>query len=169
MSEPSNPRPSVRPEEGLELQDILQVEVPQERVERLKQLTSVDIPGVSDEVFEFLVRQQAQWVNIQYARFVAGVKFSEADVDALLVNAIDTHTHGGSDPFERLLLEDDIGMDYTSVGMRAMVVKTWYTSLASRHVLVQTYVDRYPAEPGLTPIQYISGVHLNFWAGAFHH
>ena len=37
-------RESVKPEEELELREILQVEVPQERVERLKKLTSVDDP-----------------------------------------------------------------------------------------------------------------------------
>src|SRR5919197_1966085 len=161
------PRASVKPEEGLELKDILQVEVPQERVERLKTLTNVDIPGISDEVFEFLVRQQAQWVNIQYARFLAGINFTEADVDELLVNAIDCHTHGGSDPMERLMLEDDIGIDYTRAGMRAMVVKTWYTPSASRNALVQKHVNRYAEKHGLRPTLCFGGLVLNYSVGGF--
>src|SRR5919198_1488146 len=161
------PRASVKPEEGLELKDILQVEVPQERVERLKMLTNVDIPGISDEVFEFLVRQQAQWVNIQYARFLAGIHFTEADVDELLVNAIDCHTHGGSDPMERLMLEDDIGIDYTRAGMRAMVVKTWYTPSASRNALVQKHVNRFAEKHGLRPTLCFGGVVLNYSVGGF--
>ena len=61
----SEERGSVRPEDNLGLEQILQVRVSQERVDRLKRLTSVDVPrGVSDEVFEFLVRQQAEWVNM---------------------------------------------------------------------------------------------------------
>src|SRR5919202_6504900 len=140
----SGGRESVKPEEGLGLSEILQVRVPQERVDRLKKLTNVDIPGgVSDEIFEFLVRQQAEWVNMQYARFLAGINFTEQDVDELLANAIDCHCHGGSDPMERLMLEDDTGFDYSEAGMRAMVVKTWYTPSASRNALVQKAVNRY--------------------------
>lgn len=167
MSEQQPTRAAARPEENLSLQELLQVEVPQERVERLKQLCQVDDPNISEEVFEYLIRQQAQWVNIQYARFLSSVQFGEADVDALLVNAIDSHVHGGSDPFERLLLEDEIGIDYTRAGMRAMVVKTWYTPSASRNALVQKYVDRYAAEHGLRPTQCFGGVVLNYSMGGF--
>jgi len=98
-------RESAKPEEGLSLSEILKVSVSDERVERLKKLTSIDAEGVSDEVFTWLVRQQATWANIQYTRFLAGAKFTEQDVDELLVDAIDCHTHGGSDPMERLLLD----------------------------------------------------------------
>jgi hypothetical protein len=167
MSDEPEARSSVKPEEGLELKDILQVEVPPERVERLKKLTNVDIPGISDEVLEFLIRQQAQWVNIQYARFLTGINFTEADVDELLVNAIDCHAHGGSDPMERLMLEDEIGIDYTRAGMRAMVVKTWYTPSASRNALVQKCVDSYAEQHGLRPTLCFGGVVLNYSMGGF--
>jgi hypothetical protein len=160
-------RESVKPEEGLDLKDILQVEVSQERVDRLKKLTNVDIPGVSDEVVEFLVRQQAQWVNIQYARFLAGTSITEADVDELLIDAIDCHCHGGSDPMERLMLEDDIGIDYSRAGMRAMVIKTWYTPSASRNAIVQKHVNRYAAKHGLRPTLCFGGVVLNYSMGGF--
>jgi hypothetical protein len=167
VSEQPEKRAAARPEENLNLSQLLQVEVPQERVERLKQLCQVDDPNISEEVFEYLIRQQAQWVNIQYARFLSSVQFSEADVDELLVNAIDSHAHGGSDPFERLLLEDEIGIDYTRAGMRAMVIKTWYTPSASRNAIVQKYVDRYAAEHGLRPVQCFGGVVLNYSVGGF--
>jgi hypothetical protein len=160
-------RESVKPEEGLELKQILQVEVSQERVDRLKKLTNVDIPGISDEVFEFIVRQQAQWVNMQYARFLSGINFTEADVDELLMNAIDCHCHGGSDPMERLMYEDDIGIDYSKAGMRAMVVKTWYTPSASRNAIVQKHVDRYCNKHGLRPVMCLGGVVLNYSMGGF--
>jgi hypothetical protein len=163
----SEHRQSVRPEENLPLSEILKLEVSDERVERLKQLTSVDAPDVSDEVFTWLVRQQAQWANIQYTRFLAGAKFTEQDVDELLTDAIDCHTHGGSDPMERLLLEDDIGMDYTQAGMRAMVIKTWYTPSASRNALVQKYVNRFAEQHGLRPVLCYGGVVLNYSVGGF--
>jgi predicted TIM-barrel fold metal-dependent hydrolase len=160
-------RGSARPEEGLSLQEILQIEVPQDRVERLKQLTTIDAPGVTDEIHTWLVRQQAQWANIQYTRFLAGTKYTEQDIDEILAHSIDTHVHGGSDPFERLLLEDDIGKDFTDVGARAMVVKTWYTPSASRNALVQKIVDLYAAERGLRPTQCFGGVTLNYSQGGF--
>jgi Family of unknown function (DUF6282) len=160
-------RASVKPEENLPLEEILKVEVPEERVERLKTLTNVDAEGVTDEIFTWLVRQQAQWANMQYARFLAGAKFTEQDVDELLTNAIDSHTHGGSDPMERLLLEDDIGIDYTEAGMRAMVVKTWYTPSASRNALVQKIVNRHAEQRGLRPTLCYGGVVLNYSMGGF--
>src|SRR5258708_1070525 len=126
-------RESAKPEEGLSLSEILKVSVSDERVERLKKLTSIDAEGVTDEVFTWLVRQQATWANIQYTRFLAGAKFTEQDVDELLVDAIDCHTHGGSDPMERLLLEDDIGIDYSEAALRAMGVKIWNPASAARH------------------------------------
>src|SRR5574341_631115 len=160
-------RESAKPEEGLPLDEILKVRVSDERVARLKRLTNVDAEGVTDEVLTWLVRQQATWANIQYARFLAGAKFTEQDVDELLANAIDTHCHGGSDPMERLLLEDDIGIDYSEAGMQAMVVKTWYTPSASRNALVQKIVDRYADAHGLRPVQCYGGIVLNYAVGGF--
>jgi hypothetical protein len=166
-SEGQSARGSVKPEENLPLSEILKVQVSEERVQRLKTLTNVDAPGVTDEIVTWLVRQQAQWANIQYTRFLAGAKFTEQDVDELLVNAIDCHTHGGSDPMERLLLEDDIGIDYTEAGMRAMVVKTWYTPSASRNALVQKIVNRHAEARGLRPVLCYGGVVLNYSVGGF--
>jgi hypothetical protein len=88
-------------------------------------------------------------------------------VDEVLVNGIDSHAHGGSDPFERLLLEDDIGIEYSQAGMRAMVVKTWYTPSASRNALVQKPVNRYAEANGLRPILCLGGVVLNYSMGGF--
>ena len=39
---------------------------------------------------------------------MAGIKFTPADVDELMQGAIDIHAHGGSDPFDRLLPEDEV-------------------------------------------------------------
>jgi hypothetical protein len=167
LSTPDAPRTSVKPEDNLPLSEILKVQIDPERVERLKTLTSVDSEGVTDEIFTWLVGQQAQWANIQYTRFLAGARFTEQDVDELLTNAIDCHTHGGSDPMERLLLEDDIGIDYTEAGMRAMVVKTWYTPSASRNALVQKIVNRHAAQRGLRPVLCFGGVVLNYSVGGF--
>lgn len=163
----SGSRESARPEDQLSLREILQIKVSDERVNRLKQLTTVDAEGVTDEIATWLIRQQAEWANIQYTRFLAGAKFTEHDVDGLLANAIDCHTHGGSDPMERLLLEDDIGYDYSEAGMRAMVVKTWFTPSASRNALVQRSVDRYCEARGLRPVQVFGGIVLNYPVGGF--
>ncbi|TAN26546.1 MAG: hypothetical protein EPN30_04205 [Actinomycetota bacterium] len=157
-------RTSVQPEEDLSLKDILEIEVPDERVNRLKKLTHPD-DELSDEVETWVARKQVQWANIQYARFLAGAKYTEQDVDDVLTNSIDIHAHGGSDPFERLMLEDDLAYDYTDAGMRAMVVKTWYTPSASRNALVQKLVDRYAEERNLRAVQCFGGVTLNYSQG----
>ena len=157
-------RSSVKPEEGLGLSEILKIEIPDDRVERLKQLTRPDA-DVSDEVYTWLVRQQAQWVNIQYTRFLAGAKFTEQDVDDILTNSFDIHAHGGSDPFERILLEDDVAYDCTDAGMRAIVFKTWYTPSASRNALVRKLTGIYAEENGLRPVEVFGGVTLNYPQG----
>lgn len=157
-------RASVKPEEGLSLREILSVEIPDDRVERVKQLTKPDEP-ISDEVHTWLARKQVQWANIQYARFLAGAKYTEQDVDEIMTNSIDIHAHGGSDPFERLMLEDDLGYDLTDAGCRAVVIKTWYTPSASRNPLIQKLVDQYAAERRLRPVQCFGGVTLNYSQG----
>jgi len=155
----------VQPEQGLRLQEILRLEVPAERVERLKQLTTVDDPEVTPEVLTYLLRQQAQFANIQYTRFLAGVKFTEDEIDGLVRGSIDIHAHGGSEPFERLMLEDDLGIEATQAGMRAVVIKTWYTPSASRTALAQRVVDRYAEARGLPPARLFGGVTLNLSQG----
>ena len=158
-------RQAVRPEQDLPLQEILRLEVPQERVERLKQLTTVDDPDVTPEVLNYLLRKQAQFVNIQYTRFLSGVKYTEAEIDELVRGSLDIHAHGGSEPFERLMLEDELGIEATQAGMRALVIKTWYTPSASRNEMAQRSVDRYAKERGLEPTLLFGGVTLNLSQG----
>lgn len=147
--------------EDMSLDEILKIEVPEERVDRLKELVQFDIPGIDEEVERFLLKQQIQFVNIQYARFLAGVKFTEDDVDDLMENAIDCHAHGGSDPFNRLLLEDEIAFDYSKENMRAVVFKTWFTPSASRIQLVQKYLDQWAEQNETRPVEIFGGITLN--------
>jgi len=147
--------------EGMTLDEILKIEVPEDRVDRVKELVEFDIPDLSDEVSRFLLKQQIQVVNIQYARFLAGVKFTEQDVDDLMTGAIDIHAHGGSEPFDRLLLEDDIAFDYSRAGMRAVVFKTWFTPSASRIQLVQKYLDKWGEENECQTVKMFGGITLN--------
>ena len=161
------PRRSAAPEEGLGLSSLLDIEIDEDRVQRLKSILQVDAPDMTDEVFEWLIRQQVRWANIQYTRFLAGAKFTEQDVDDVLRGGVDVHVHGGSDPMERLLLEDDVANDYTDAGMRALVFKTWYTPSASRNALVQKLADRHALERGVEPVQVFGGVTLNYSVGGF--
>jgi len=73
------------------LNEILKTKVSEERVTRLMNLTRPDIQDASEEVLRWLVRQQAQFVNIQYERFQAGIKFGEQDTDDVMHGAIDIH------------------------------------------------------------------------------
>ncbi|MBW1994912.1 MAG: hypothetical protein JRI77_10770, partial [Deltaproteobacteria bacterium] len=147
--------------EEMTLEDILKIEVDEDRIQRLRKLVKFDIPGINEEVERFLIRQQIQFVNIQYARFLAGVTFTESDVDALVRNAVDCHAHGGSDPFDRLMLEDEIAFDYSKAGMRAVVFKTWFTPSASRIQLVQKYLDKWAEENDIQPVKIFGGITLN--------
>jgi len=147
--------------EDMTLDEILKIEVPEDRVDRLKKLVKFDLPDIGEDVERFLLKQQIQFVNIQYARFLAGVTFNEDDVDGLMENAIDCHAHGGSDPFNRLLLEDEIAFDYSKEKMLAVVFKTWFTPSASRIQLVQKYLDQWAEENETRPVKIFGGITLN--------
>ena len=151
--------------EDMSFEKVLAIKVDPKRIERVKNLIRFDIPDLSEEVKNFLIAQQLQFVNIQYARFMAGVKFTPRDVDAILEGAIDCHAHGGSDPFDRLLLEDEICFDYSRAKMRAVVFKTWFTPSVSRIPIVQKYVDRWAEEKGLQPVKIFGGITLNSSVG----
>lgn len=149
----------------LSFEDILRIKVPRERIEKIKNLVRFDIPDLSDEIKEFLIAQQLQFVHIQYARFLAGVKFTDQDVKDLLEGAIDCHAHGGSDPIDRLLLEDEIAFNYSRAKMRAVVFKTWFTPSASRISLVKKYLDKWADENALRPVEIFGGITLNYSVG----
>lgn len=152
--------------EKFDLKELMSIDVPKERVDRLSKLVKFDTTEeLSEEVERYLLKEQVRYVNIQYARFLAGIKFKPEEVDELLEDAIDIHAHGGSEPFERIMLEDDIAIDYTRAKMKAVVIKTWYTPSASRTALVQKIVDKWAAECGLRPVKVIGGITLNYSVG----
>ncbi len=151
--------------DDMSFEKVLAIKVDPERIERVRKLVRFDIPDLSEEVKNFLISQQLQFVNIQYARFMAGVKFTQRDVKELLEGAIDCHAHGGSDPFDRLLLEDEVAFDYSRAKMRAVVFKTWFTPSASRIPLVRKYLDQWAEEKGIQPVQVFGGITLNASVG----
>lgn len=152
--------------EKFDLKELMSIEVPEERVNRLSELVRFDsAEELSDEVKNYLLKEQVRYVNIQYARFLAGTKFNLEEVDELLEDAIDIHAHGGSEPFERLMLEDDLAKDYSLAKMKAVVIKTWYTPSASRNALVQKIVDKWAEENQVRPISVVGGITLNYSVG----
>ena len=84
--------------EDMSFEKVLTIKVAQDRIERVKHLIRFDIPDLSEEIKNFLISQQLQFVNIQYARFMAGVKHTQQDVQDLLEGGIDCHAHGGIGP-----------------------------------------------------------------------
>lgn len=151
--------------EDVSFEKILNIKVDPARIERVKSLVRFDIPDLSEEVKNFLISQQLQFVNIQYARFMAGVKFTQQDVVEVLNGVIDCHAHGGSDPFDRLLLEDEIAMEYSRAGGRAVVFKTWFTPSASRVALTRKVLQKWGDETGTKPVEIFGGITLNYSVG----
>ena len=148
--------------EKFSMQQLMNIDVPEERVNRLMDIVTFDTDEpISDEVKRYLVKQQVKYVNIQYARFLAGIHFTQQDVDDLLAGSIDIHAHGGSEPFERICLEDEMLQDFTKAKMRATVIKTWYTPSASRNALLQKDLDQWAAAQELTPVKIFGGITLN--------
>ena len=152
----------MKPIESMSLSEILSTKVDQDRIERLKKLTRPDVPEDTPEiVIEYLLANQARVVDIQYKRFLAGTKINLKEVDDLCQGSIDIHAHGGSEPFERLLDDDDLAIACMKRGMRAIVIKTWFTPSASRNALVNNAVHKYAEEHGMEPIQVFGGITLN--------
>jgi hypothetical protein len=151
--------------EEADLEELLKMEASPERVEELMQLTEIDIPGVSDEVKRHLLKQQVEMFNLEYGLRSVGTKISDDLIDELMKDSIDTHVHGGSEPFERRQFEDEIAIDCTKAGMKAVVIKTWYTPSASRNGLVQRIVDQWAKDHELRPVEVFGGITLNHSVG----
>ncbi len=148
------------------LEELLKMEASPERVDELMKLVEIDLP-VSDEIKRFLLKQQVEMFQLEYGRSAVGTKITRELVDGLLEGSIDTHVHGGSDPFERGQLEDEILMDATRAKMRAIVIKTWYTPSASRNQLLIKWLDPWASQNGLEPVQVFGGVTLCHAVGGF--
>jgi hypothetical protein len=147
--------------EEFKLGDLLKVDAPPERVQELLELIEIDLPGVSEDVKKHLLKQQVELFNLEYGRYIAGTKITNQLVEELMEDSIDTHVHGGSEPFERRELEDEIVIDCTKAKMKAVVIKTWYTPSASRNVLIQKIVDKWGEEHGMRPVKVLGGITLN--------
>lgn len=148
------------------LEKLLKVEAGPERVDELMELVEIDLP-VSDEIKRFLLQQQVEMFNLEYGRYAAGTKITTELVDCLLEGSIDTHVHGGSDPFERAQLEDEILVDATRAKMRAIVIKTWYTPSASRNQLLMKWLDHWARDKELEPVKVFGGITLCNAVGGF--
>jgi hypothetical protein len=151
--------------EEFDLAELLAVDADPERVEELMKSVEIDLPDLSDDVKRHLLKQQVEMFNIEYGRYAAGTRITDDIVEGLMEDAIDTHVHGGSDPFERRQLEDEIAIDCTTAKMKAVVIKTWYTPSASRNALVQKIVDRWAKEHEMRPVQVFGGITLNYSVG----
>ena len=147
--------------EKFDLKKLMSIEVSEERVERLRDVIVFDRGDLSDEVKDFLLKEQIRFVNIQYARFLAGVHFSLDDIDELMNGAIDIHAHGGSEPFDRINLEDEMLQDYTKEKCEAVVIKTWYTPSASRNALLTKQLNSWAKEHELESVKIFGGITLN--------
>ena len=147
--------------ESFDLKKLMSIEVSKERLDRIRDVVYFDRGDISDEVKDFLLKEQVRFVNIQYARFLAGVKFTKDDVDELMKDSIDIHAHGGSEPFDRICLEDEMLQEYTKAGCKAVVIKTWYTPSASRNALLQKQLNTWAKQQELNPVQIFGGITLN--------
>lgn len=147
------------------LLELLQLEADPNRVEELMKLVEIDLPNISDEVKRHLIRQNVEMFNIEYARYLGGTKITNELVEELIEDSIDVHVHGGSEPFERRELEDEIAIDCTKAKMKAVVIKTWFTPSASRNLLVQKIVDKWAQEHQMRPVKVFGGITLNYSVG----
>jgi Family of unknown function (DUF6282) len=158
---------SLKPEEGPSLEEILRIRPSDERIERLRGLIPFDEEDLTPEVETYLLRREVRQLSVSYNQILAATPVIEDLVDSLVRDSIDTHAHGGSDPMGRLMLEDDLAIEATKAGMRALVIKTWYTPSASRNQIVQRIADRYAEAHGLRPTICFGGVTLNYSMGGF--
>lgn len=148
----------------ISLRELLDYEAPAERIEELLKVIPLDIDA-SDEVKRYVLRQVVEMMQLEYGRYENKTRITEALIDELLEDSVDTHVHGASDPFERSQYEDEIAVNATRAKMKAIVIKTWYTPSASRNGLVQKFIDRWAEQNGMRPVTCLGGVTLNKSAG----
>ena len=148
-----------------QLEELINMEAPSERVDELMRWVKIDLPNLNDDVKRHLLKQQVELFNIEYGRYIAGTTITNELIDELMEDAIDTHIHGGSDPFERRELEDEIAIDCTKAKMKAVVIKNWYTPSASRTALIQKTVDQWAEDHRMRPVMVFGGITLNFSVG----
>lgn len=147
-----------------DLLELLQQDADPQRVDELMKLVEIDLP-VKDEVRRHLIKQNVEMFNIEYTRYLGGTKITDELVEGIIEDAIDLHVHGGSEPFERRQLEDEIAIDCTKAKMKAVVIKTWFTPSASRNQLVQKIVDKWAEEHQMRPVRVLGGITLNYSVG----
>lgn len=111
---------------------------------------------------ELAKRQEAS-----YAAIGKPTGMTQQDVRDCLKGAVDVHVHGGSEPrsTERLMNEFEMAIEYTQAGFGAAVVKTHHTPSVSRNILIQTFIERWAEEHGMTPVKMLGGVTLNYTVG----
>lgn len=148
-----------------DLGELLKVDASPERVEELMELVEIDIPGMSKEVKRHLLKQLVDMSNLEYGLRATATRITDQLIEELMEDSIDTHVHGGSDPFERRQFEDEIAIDCTKAKMKAVVIKTWYTPSASRNALVQKIVDKWAEDHDMRPVQVFGGITLNHSVG----
>ena len=145
--------------------ELFTVDTSPQRVDELMKLVEIDLPDLHEETKRHLLKQQVEMSNLEFSKYAAGTKITDELVEELMEDSIDTHVHGGSDPFQRRQREDEIAIDATKAKMKAVVIKNWYTPSASRNKLVQKIVDKWAEEHEMRPVQVFGGVTLNLSVG----
>ena len=143
------------------LEELLIAEAPLERINYLTETVTIDLPNLAPTVKRHLLKQQIEMFQIEEVRYTMDTGISDEVVDRLIEGSIDTHVHGGSEPFERRELEDEIAIDCTRAKMKAVVLKNWYHPSASKIALVQKAVNNWAEKNQLKPAQVLGGITLN--------
>ncbi len=151
--------------EQFRLEDLLEVDAAPERVDALTKLVEIDLPHLGEEAKRHLLKQQVEMFQIEDVRYALRTKITDGLIDELMEDSIDTHVHGGSEPFERRELEDDIALDCTKARMKAVVIKNWYYPSASNTAFIQRVVDRWAEAHQFRPVQVFGGITLNYSVG----
>jgi len=143
------------------LEELVKTDVPSERLDQLTELVEIDLTNLDPGVKRHLLKQQLEMFQVEEGLYAIGTGISDEVVDELMEGSIDTHVHGGSEPFERRELEDDIAIDCTRAKMKAVVIKNWYHPSASKIALLQKAADNWAEANQLNPVQVFGGITLN--------
>ena len=145
-----------------------------ERINYIVENSPLDLPGVTKEEMKKMVETVTRVREFTYRSLSrlredprAMALLKDEGIARIVKGSIDIHCHGGAEPIARRALETEIGVEYTKIGMKAVVIKTHYFPSAMSTMVAQHSVDQWAKEQGMEPTKMLGGIVLSKTLGGF--
>jgi len=146
----------------------------EERINYIVENSPLDLPRLTKEEMKKMVETITRVREFTY-RSLSRLReepktmalLKDEEVARIVKGGIDTHCHGGAEPIARRALESEIGVEYTKIGMKAVVIKTHYFPSTVSTMVAQHFVDQWAKEHSMEPTRLLGGIVLSKALGGF--